>query len=187
MRETVAQWSPPQGPDFELVGAGYAWDAVRMPCSFGVTIIERLGENCGGVIQDGYAHTLYWLIKPGTADNWAHVPGASVTILGATSYVAVPPVGRNEGPGLWWNVPLEPLRYLTDADLLGAALEEELDAALGPRILMACEPCIHARIFDKGHDGCTGVSSMELHGKRMTPGRPRPCPCDHQSIRGDDT
>ncbi|MEV6791228.1 hypothetical protein AB0M87_04325 [Streptomyces sp. NPDC051320] len=184
MPEAVAAWRPPQGPGVELVAGGRSWDAVRIPYSFGVSVVERLGEYCGGVIQDGYAHTLYWLIKPGAADNWEPIPGSSVTILGATSYVAVPPVRRTEGPGLWWKVPLLAVRYLTDADLLWAALEEELDSRLGPRTLLACEPCIRARIFETDHDGCTGTTAMEMHGRQMVPAAsPHPCPCDHQPLR----
>ncbi|WP_250301147.1 hypothetical protein OG709_15485 [Streptomyces sp. NBC_01267] len=186
MSDCVAPWKPPQGTVGELVAAGRSWDAVRAPCSIGATVVDQLGENCGAVIQDGYAQKLYWLIKPRTADTWQHQAGSSVTVLGTASYVFVPSVERTEGPGLWWKVPLEPLRYLTDADLLKAVLEEELDAVLGPRTLLACEPCMHARLFETSHDGCTGVSSTELQGRRMRPSAPRPCPCDHQLIRSSD-
>jgi len=132
MRECVEAWSPPNGPSVELVAAGRSWDAVRVPSSVGARVLERLGEDSGAVIEDGYGAILYWLVRPGAADAW-DLPQAYVGILGVASYVAVPPVRRIEGPGVRWAVALSALRYLTNPEQLHAALTAEINAAVGPR------------------------------------------------------
>ncbi|WP_406067346.1 hypothetical protein OG372_01635 [Streptomyces sp. NBC_01020] len=132
MREAIAPWSPPQGNTVELVAMGKSWDAVRVSARFGRAVIDRLGDQCGAVIVDGYGSVLYWLIKPGSADAWT-LPSYVVGILGTSAYVAVPPLRRTSGPGLRWDVPLTPLCYLTDTVLLHAALAAEIAHVNGPR------------------------------------------------------
>ncbi|MFE2375235.1 hypothetical protein [Streptomyces sp. NPDC059398] len=132
MREAIAPWSPPQGNTVDLVATGTCWDAVRVSTRFGRAVIDRLGDQCGAVIADGYGQVLYWLIKPGSADAWT-LPSHMVGVLGSSAYVAVPPVGRTSGSGLHWGVALTPLCYLTDTDLLHTALEAEIAYAYGPR------------------------------------------------------
>ncbi|WP_406349357.1 hypothetical protein OHA44_37505 [Streptomyces sp. NBC_00144] len=132
MREAIAPWSPPQGNSVELAATGTSWDAVRATTRFGQAVIDRLGEHCGAVIVDGFGAVLYWLVKPGSADAWT-LPRHTVGILGSSAYVAVPPVRATSGPGLHWGVPLEPLRCLTDTELLHSAIEAEIAHANGPR------------------------------------------------------
>ncbi|MFJ8646337.1 hypothetical protein ACIRNI_09445 [Streptomyces sp. NPDC093546] len=132
MPSRVEPWTPPQGPDVTLLPAGRWWDAVRVPSSLGSRVLARLGENSGAVIEDGFGAILYWLVWPGAADEWVLLQ-PSVSICGATTYVAVPPVTYTEGPGLRWATPLSPTRYLTDPELLRAALATEIDAVMGRR------------------------------------------------------
>ncbi|MEU0270598.1 hypothetical protein [Streptomyces sp. NPDC006307] len=132
MPRRVEPWTPPQGPDVELVPAGRWWDAVRAPSCVGVSVLARLGEDSGAVIEDGFGATFYWFVGPGAADAW-ELPQSYVTVRGTATYVAVPPVTRTEGPGLRWAVPFSTTRCLTDPALLHATLAAELDAMIGPR------------------------------------------------------
>ncbi|WP_326694751.1 DUF6415 family natural product biosynthesis protein [Streptomyces sp. NBC_01766] len=130
--EAIAPWSPPQGASVDLVATGKYWDAVRVATGLGRCVVDRLGPQCGAVIEDAYGMVLYWLIEPGAADAW-ELPQHTVGVLGPHTYVAVPPVGRTSAPGLHWAVPVSPLCYLTDPELLHAALTAEIALAYGPR------------------------------------------------------
>ncbi|WP_405749516.1 hypothetical protein OG232_04845 [Streptomyces sp. NBC_01411] len=132
MREAIAPWSPPQGESVELIGTGTSWDAVRVSAQVGRAVVDCLGDQCGAVIVDGYGLTLYWLIRPGSADAWT-LPSYLVSILGPGAYVAVPPAKATSGPGLWWGLAPTPLRCFTDAELLHSAIEAEIAHANGPR------------------------------------------------------
>lgn len=188
-------WSPPND-SVELVAAGCSWDAVRAQSSIGARVLERLGEDSGAVIADGSAAILYWLVHPGAADAW-ELPQPFVEIRGVASYIAVPPVTYTDGSGLRWATPLAPTRYLTDPELLHAALAAEVNAAIGPRpvegasamtglpappgnaALLPCEPCLTARVFGGRHD-CSGTAQLRVIGQGAPLVQPGPCPCDHQ-------
>ncbi|NDZ78384.1 hypothetical protein G3I19_07560 [Streptomyces sp. SID10853] len=114
------------------MGTGTSWDAVRVSAKVGRAVVDRLGDQCGAVIVDGYALALYWLIRPGSADAWT-LPAYLVSVLGPGAYVAVPPVKATSGPGLWWGAAPTPLRCFTDTELLHSALTAEIAHAHGPR------------------------------------------------------
>ncbi|MGH3309101.1 MAG: hypothetical protein ACRDP3_00670 [Streptomyces sp.] len=127
------EWSPRSGLDTELVKASVWWDALRAPAYLGDRVLAQLGDECGAVIRDPYAHRLYWLISPGTAAGWHFPEVARVQVLGAASWVAVPPRDRVRLPGLHWARPVEDGRVLTDPDTLYATLTAVIADALGPR------------------------------------------------------
>ncbi|MGW7514118.1 hypothetical protein ACWGJ2_00800 [Streptomyces sp. NPDC054796] len=87
------------------------------------------------MIRDPYAHRLYWLVMPGTADAWvAAVPDTSfVQVLGKGCWLTVPPRDRSRGAGPYWQVPLTDGHALTAVDLLHGALELVLAQAPGPK------------------------------------------------------
>ncbi len=178
MRDGQA-WSPPNGDTVELTAAGRAWDAVRVPSGIGLSTIARLGDDSGAVIQDAFGGLLYWLVPPG-ADAWEELPQPFVEIRGNASYVAVPPVWHTEDyRRLRWIVPLTHTCYLTDPELLHAALAAAIGDLIGPRpALLPCEPCLTAKIFGGRHH-CRRTSSMALIGRQMTPAPSGPCPCTH--------
>jgi len=128
----VRPWTPPGGARSELVAAGTSWDAVRVSARCGHGVIDRLGEDSGAVIEDTAAGVLYWLVYPGGADGW-RLSELYVNVLGATTYLVVPPVRCTEGTRLRWALPLTPTRYLTSPQALHDALAAEIHAASGPR------------------------------------------------------
>ncbi|MET7698717.1 hypothetical protein [Streptomyces sp. NPDC005485] len=99
------RWMQPSTHQVRLMAAGEWWDAVRVPLTLGNTALEHLGDQTGAVIKDGYGSCLYWLISPGDPAEW-HL--AQVKVLGPGSHVAVPPLHRVTGPGLYWQVPRHP-------------------------------------------------------------------------------
>ncbi len=191
-RDGMDAWSPPTGGTVELTPAGRDWDAVRVPTGIGLSAIARLGDDSGAVIEDVHGGILYWFIRPRAADAW-ELPQPFVEIRGAASYVAVPPVWHTEGHHrLRWIVPLTRTCYRTDPEPLHTALTAANEALVGPQpvtdrptplahgVLLPCEPCLAARMFDGRHD-CQHTSSMGLIGLHMTPVQPGPCPCNHES------
>jgi hypothetical protein len=182
MRDDDA-WSPPNGDTVELVAAGRAWDAVRVPSRIGLSALARLGDDSGPVIQDTFRGLLCWLVRPGAAADWEPAR-PFVEVRGESSYVAVPPVWRTEEHHrLRWVLQPTRTRYLTDPELLHAALTAEIDAVIGLRpVLLPCEPCLGGKIFGGRHH-CKGTSSMGLVGRRMTPAPEGACPCDHKPPR----
>ncbi|MFI9585388.1 hypothetical protein ACIHCQ_26830 [Streptomyces sp. NPDC052236] len=174
-------WSPPNGTDFILTAAGRMWDAVRVPARIGLRVTERLADSSGAVIQDGWGGLLYWLVRPRAADDWG-LPKPCVEIRGEGTYVAVPPGWcTQEQWRLRWIVPPTRTCYLTDPELLHAALAAEIDILIGPRsALLPCRPCLGGIVFGGRHD-CRGTSSMTVGGRKMPPG-PCPCPCMHRQL-----
>lgn len=173
----VEAWSPPTGDIVQLVATGRFWDAVSVSFSIGLPVIKRLDN--GAVIHDASGGRLLWLIRPGAADTW-DLPEPSVQIFRDSTCVAVPPVGRTEGHHrLRWIVPLTRTCYLTDPELLRAALAAEIEAVYGPQLVLAsCEACINATAFGGKHR-CEGTSSMGVDGSRKLTElhSPAPCPC----------
>ncbi|MES4901571.1 MULTISPECIES: hypothetical protein [unclassified Streptomyces] len=124
MSTEALPWTPPNGRDIKVVPTGQWWDAVRVPKRLGEHALGLLGDQSGAVIQDSHG-PMYWLVTPGTADNWGlqqvHVLGASTA---GASYVGVPPAHWTSRPGTHWRIPVDPERYLTDAQLLHEALSQ---------------------------------------------------------------
>ncbi|AXK35894.1 hypothetical protein DVA86_28010 [Streptomyces armeniacus] len=110
-----------------MQSAGVAWDAVKAPAYLGDRALSRLGEGSGAVIRDGWSHHLYWLVRTGSAVGWDLLP---VTVLGAATYVAVPPAGRTRSFGVHWALPPTADRRLTDAALLHDALAAAVAVSL---------------------------------------------------------
>jgi hypothetical protein len=186
MLNGIEAWWPPSGFTVELAPAGHAWDAVRVPSEIGLPVVARLGDDSGAVIQDVSGGILYWLVRPGAADAWK-LPQPFVEIRGETSYVAVPPVGRITGEHrLWWIVPLTRSSYLTDPELLHAALAAEIETVAGSRPdPLPCGPCLTAKIFDGRHDDCEGTTVMGHFCMEMTPIPATACPCGHVNPEAD--
>ncbi|WP_335979623.1 DUF6415 family natural product biosynthesis protein [Streptomyces sp. CA2R106] len=118
----VLAWQPPQRGRLELVSCGQAWDAVKVPGHIGESVLARLGEETGAVIEDPRGHVWYWLVLPGAPDNWIE---CGAECLGMAAYVVVPPADRTEGLGVRWRVPLSSEHYLTEASALRKALAAE--------------------------------------------------------------
>ncbi|WP_055484556.1 hypothetical protein [Streptomyces sp. WMMB 322] len=106
------------------------WDAVRLPAYLGDRVLARLGDDCGAVIRDPYAHLLYWLIKPGTADDWSFSDEAQVRILGKGSCVVVPPVDCDRSAVVYWARPIVNGRILTSSWPLYAAVRTVIRAGV---------------------------------------------------------
>lgn len=113
-------WTPPGGTEVRLLPAGRWWDAVRVTRPLAEQALAVLGPDTGAVIEDDSGALLYWLIKPGAADEWPRLP--QVEVLGRATYVGVPPVAVTSSRARW-RVPLAHDCYLTDPALLRAALE----------------------------------------------------------------
>lgn len=116
-------WAPPTGTDAKVCAAGVHWDAVRLPAYLGDRVLALLDEDSGGVIRDPYGHYLYWLVRPGTADDWMRA-AEPVRVLGAGSWVVVPPAGCVRSTGPHWARVAEYGRLLTDVRRLSAAIAE---------------------------------------------------------------
>ncbi|WP_369232638.1 hypothetical protein AB5J56_11735 [Streptomyces sp. R21] len=123
------RWMQSSTLQVRLVAAGEWWDAVRVPLTLGNKALEHLGDRTGAVIKDGFGSCLYWLIRPGTAADWNL---AQVKVLGPGSHVAVPPLHRVTGPGLYWQVPPSRDREWTSAALLHTALRTSLSPETRP-------------------------------------------------------
>lgn len=109
----------PLGPRPVALAAGHHWDAVRVPRTTGLRVLTALGDTSGPVIEDPRTARLYWLVPAGTAETW----DVSLALaLGRTSYVTVPPLGQNRGPGIHWLVPPAGRLQRTDPEVLRAAL-----------------------------------------------------------------
>ncbi|MFJ7046555.1 hypothetical protein CTU88_26565 [Streptomyces sp. JV178] len=113
------RWMCSYSPEVRTVPAGRWWNAVRVPVALGAPALTALGDATGAVIKDGFGGIMYWLVPPGDGADWRM---AGVQVLGAGCHVAVPPLRRTSGPGLYWRVPLSHDRYWTDTTRLGAAL-----------------------------------------------------------------
>jgi hypothetical protein len=121
----------PAGPDPEVQAAGVSWDAVRVPGYLGDRVLAALGEHCGAVIRDPYGHLLYWLIEPGTGDDWVFPDEAHVRILGHGSWVGVPPAECFRSAVLCWARPVRSGRVLTRSRRLHAAMQSVIGAEFG--------------------------------------------------------
>lgn len=104
----------------EIQGAGFRWDAVRVPRSLGARVLVALGSRSGAVIEDPREPALYWFVRTGTAAVW-DVPDTRP--LGLSQHLVVPPPHRMRGPGPHWRICPENGQMLTDAQVLHAAVE----------------------------------------------------------------
>ena len=75
-------WRPGNGAGVELERAGAYWDAVRVQCPLANLVLVGLASHTGSVIQHRLDGVMYWLIKPGSADDWDEMP--QVKVLGAS-------------------------------------------------------------------------------------------------------
>nr|WP_180218306.1 hypothetical protein [Streptomyces albus] len=123
----------PKGLDAVLLPAGEWWDAVRVPAYLGEGVLARIGALSGAVIRDPYGSRLYWLIEPGSANEWSFDEFTAVQVLGTANWVTVPPRNRLHPPGPHWAVPCSPAASLTPAACLHAALQATIHHTLGPR------------------------------------------------------
>lgn len=115
----VPGWMRGSGGEVRTLPAGQWWDAIRVPVALGSVALKNLGSETGAVIEDGFGGILYWLVVPGSAACW-RLP--RVQVLGRGSHVAVPPLHRVGGPGLYWRVLPAHGRDTTVAPRLHAAL-----------------------------------------------------------------
>ena len=125
----LPRWMPSRRAEVRTLAAGEWWDAVRVPPGLGVHALRHLGDETGAVIRDGYGGILYWLISPGSAAHW-HLP--QVTVLGPGCHVAIPPLHRTTGPGLYWQVPPSQVRETTATPRLYDALHASLSSDRPP-------------------------------------------------------
>lgn len=124
--------SLPEGLDARLISVGIGWDAVRMPGYLGDRVLAALDEQCGAVIRDPYSHLLYFLIRPGAADEWRFPDEAHVRVLGASSVLLVPPVHWHRSPGPHWARPVVAGRVLTRSPRLHAAMQAVIGEPVAP-------------------------------------------------------
>jgi hypothetical protein len=96
----------PAGFEAEMREAGVDWDAVSLPAYLGDRVLAELADDCGAVIRDPYAHLLYWLIRPGTAEGRRFPDAARVRVLGKGSCLVVPPVGCDRSAVVYWARPV---------------------------------------------------------------------------------
>jgi hypothetical protein len=127
------QWALPSGLDSELIPAGILWDAVKVPAWIGDRVLARLGDFCGAVIRDPYAHRLYWLVPTDTAIGWAFPENACVQILSTATWVAIPSRDQVRSTGPHWVSQVEATQLLTPPDPLHRALDSVIGEAFGPR------------------------------------------------------
>ncbi|MCT9091580.1 hypothetical protein N4G70_22305 [Streptomyces sp. ASQP_92] len=125
---STASWLPPEGTVWHIAG-GVHWDVVRAPLTLGLVAVERLGEDCGAVICDPWARTLYFLVDPCSTAGW-QVPR---TFAGSTAtYVTVPPLDGRDPQLHWQRSPAES-RIITRTEQLRTALAGAVAHQLGPR------------------------------------------------------
>ncbi|MFE9373134.1 hypothetical protein ACFYM2_25675 [Streptomyces sp. NPDC006711] len=123
-----APWLPPRGTVWHVAG-GEHWDVVRAPLSLGLVALELLGDDCGAVICDPWARTLYFLVEPSSTADW-QVPR---TTAGSTAtYLTVPPLDGRD-PQLHWKRSPTQDRVITNTELLRTALAGVVAHQLGPR------------------------------------------------------
>ncbi|SBT90468.1 hypothetical protein GA0115233_101914 [Streptomyces sp. DI166] len=108
-----------------LHDAGHYWDAIRVPRSVGLSAMAILGARCGAVVQD--RSVLYLFVRVGTAAEW---DVENTRALGAGASITIPPPRRAEGPGPYWRMCPGDGGWLTDPDVLRAAIAD----AFGPRL-----------------------------------------------------
>lgn len=123
VRAAVPGRLPGRGAEVRTLAAGDWFDAVRVPLDLGLATLRLLGDDSGAVIRDGFGAILYWLIAPGAAAGWRL---ERVSVLGRGHHVAVPPLHRTQGPGLYWQVPPSRGFECTSAPRLHAALHAAL-------------------------------------------------------------
>jgi hypothetical protein len=119
----VAGWVPPRtGSHFYRADGRYGWRAVTISQPLADSALLALGGNSGAVIADGLRGRLTWLIRSaeGLPDG---------TVVAPTSGIVVPPTTWVEFSRLYWLVPFRSGDFLTDGELLVAAI----DAARGAR------------------------------------------------------
>ncbi|MEU4492156.1 hypothetical protein OG729_03915 [Streptomyces sp. NBC_00210] len=120
----------PTTADCQLQAAGFDWDAVRVPRSIGIHVLEILGHRSGAVIEDPREPAVYWFVRQGSTAGW-DVP--ETRPLGMTQHLVVPPPHRVRGPGLHWRICPTGGRLITDVRVLRTALEDAVGMFRAPR------------------------------------------------------
>jgi hypothetical protein len=105
---------------------------VRVPGYLGDRVLAALDEHCGAVIRDPYAHLVYFLIRPGAAEDWVFPGEARVRVLGRGSWVGVPPAACFRSPALCWARPVVNGRVLTRSWRLHAAMQRVIADGFAP-------------------------------------------------------
>ncbi|GAA3838137.1 hypothetical protein GCM10022403_083300 [Streptomyces coacervatus] len=117
-------WVPVEGAS--AVAAGEWWDAVRVEAGLGIPVVHYFRalspDRLGPVIADPDMRipSLYFLIPPGTAADWA-APGSRG--LGRNCYVVVPNLCRTAPPGAYWLVRPQYANRHTDPESLRRFLD----------------------------------------------------------------
>ncbi|MFE6775296.1 hypothetical protein [Streptomyces sp. NPDC057702] len=97
------------------------WHAVAMPDYLGNRVLAALGEAGGAVIEEDVPARLVWLVEPKDPVARSLHGRWGITVVGDDgSYLFVP--GTARARLVWWRVPPEPGRLLTDADQLARAV-----------------------------------------------------------------
>ncbi|MEU8531091.1 hypothetical protein AB0C77_36780 [Streptomyces sp. NPDC048629] len=83
-----------------------------------LAVMDVIQGRCGPVIESPEVDLLFWLVPPGSADQWAPHPHA--VCLGAPRSITLPPRHRTAPPGPFWVRPcasdrLVPARPFWDA------------------------------------------------------------------------
>ena len=107
-----------------VLAAGATWDAVRTPAAMGRPVLDRIlaspddAAQLGPVLEDTLDGALYWLVSPGSSDDY---PGG-VRLLGTGSWIAVPAPEATRSRSVWVHLPEQ--RIVTSAPWLATALSE---------------------------------------------------------------
>lgn len=121
------KFAAPRGSDTCLMEAGLSWDAVRVPAWLSRAVLPLMNES-GAIIEDGRG-VWYWLVATGTANGWDL--GPRVQVLGAATWIAVPPASRTYRPGVRWVIaPGGGQEALTNSATLLRALKRALKAGV---------------------------------------------------------
>jgi hypothetical protein len=118
----LPEWLPPDDVAQRSTRCGDAFDAVRVPEHVGAVALERLAGRSGPVIAGRHDGVLYWLIKPGSGDDW-ELP--SVKVYGESCYLSIPSAAVHSPRAVHWLTPPQG-DCLTDPDELRTALTEAL-------------------------------------------------------------
>ncbi|MFF5716125.1 hypothetical protein [Streptomyces buecherae] len=114
-------WVPPGGGVRWTRIGELGWHTLSLPYYLGNRVLAALGDESGAVIEEDVPERLVWLIEPKAAAV-RHLYGHEVVSLAGDdgSYVFVPGMARARM--VWWRVPPEPERLLTDAGRLVEAI-----------------------------------------------------------------
>ncbi|MFE2712193.1 hypothetical protein ACFXKI_09440 [Streptomyces mirabilis] len=111
------------------VEAGTHFDAVRVPRTIGLSALDDLEGESGGVICDPWSRIMYFLAEPSSTLDWRV---RETVRCGPATYVVVPPLGARETV-LHWAVPPSAERPFTPVERLREVLQAVVEIKFGPR------------------------------------------------------